>query len=171
MPPLKLKDIWAIRLRLELAGRVRDLALFSLALDSKLRGCELVRLRVADISHGEGVMPRATVIQHKTGRPVRFALTESIREAVRDWIVKAQLGSAAPSFRDGPTGPPTSRPASTPGSCSPGSRWCDWTPRTTGPTPCDAPRRRSSTAGPRTCEPCSSRSDTPSSKAQFGILE
>jgi len=97
-PPLKLKDIWTIRLRLQLAGRVRDLALFNLAIDSKLRGCDLVRLRVADIAHGDSVMPRAMVIQQKTGRPVRFELTEPTREGVRDWLVKAQLGSAAPLF-------------------------------------------------------------------------
>jgi len=97
-PPLKLKDVWAIRLRLQLAGRVRDLALFNLAIDSKLRGCDLVRLRVADIAHGESVMPRATVIQQKTGRPVRFELTEPTREAVRDCLLKAKLGSADPLF-------------------------------------------------------------------------
>lgn len=91
-PPLKLKDIWAIRLRLELAGRVRDLALFNLALDSKLCGCDLVRLRVADIVHGESVMPRATVIQHKTARPVRFELTEPTREAVRGWLLTTRSG-------------------------------------------------------------------------------
>jgi len=96
--PLKRKHIWGIRLRLQLAGRVRDLALFNLAIDSKLRGCDLVRLRVADIAHGGSVMPRATVIQQKTGRPVRFELTEPTREAVRDWLVKAQLGSADPLF-------------------------------------------------------------------------
>ena len=92
-PPLKLKDIWAIRLRLQLAGRVRDLALFNLAVDSKLRGCDLVRLRVADIAHGDTIVSRATVIQRKTGRPVRFELTEPTREAIRDWLVTARLGS------------------------------------------------------------------------------
>ena len=91
-PPLKLKDIWTIRLRLQLAGRIRDLALFNLAIDSKLRGCDLVRLRVADIAHGDSVMQRATVIQQKTGRPVRFELTKPTREAVRDWLIRAQLG-------------------------------------------------------------------------------
>jgi integrase len=92
-PPLKLKDIWAIRLRLQLAGRVRDLALFNLAVDSKLRGCDLVRLRVADIAHGDTIVSRATVIQRKTGRPVRFELTEPTREAIRDWLATAHLAS------------------------------------------------------------------------------
>ena len=66
-PPLKLKDIWAIRLRLQLARRVRELALFNLAVDSKLRGCDLVGLRVADIGHGDTIVSRATVIQRKPG--------------------------------------------------------------------------------------------------------
>jgi len=97
-PPLKLKDIWAIRLRLQLADRLRDLALFNLAVDSKLRGCDLVRLRVADIAHGDSITSRATVIQRKTGRPVRFELTEPTREAVRDWLARAHLGSGDPLF-------------------------------------------------------------------------
>jgi integrase len=97
-PPLKLKDIWAIRLRHQLADRLRDLALFNLAVDSKLRGCDVVRLRVADIAHGDSITSRATVIQRKTGRPVRFELTEPTREAVRDWLARAHLGSGDPLF-------------------------------------------------------------------------
>ena len=54
-PPLKLKKIWAIRIRLQLANRIRDLALFNLAIDSNLRGCDLVKLRVLDIAHGSVV--------------------------------------------------------------------------------------------------------------------
>lgn len=65
-PPLKLKEIWAIRTRLQLDRRVRDLALFNLAIDSKLRGCDLVSLRVSDVSHGNLVAPRAIVMQYKT---------------------------------------------------------------------------------------------------------
>jgi hypothetical protein len=67
-PPLKLKEIWAIRIRLHLAGKVRDLALFNLAIDSKLRGCDLVSLRVCDIAQGKSIFPRAVVMQHKTRR-------------------------------------------------------------------------------------------------------
>jgi len=66
-PPLTLKDIWASRLRLQLARRVRDLALFNLAVDSRLRGCDLVGQRVADTGHGDTIVSRATVIQRKTG--------------------------------------------------------------------------------------------------------
>jgi hypothetical protein len=70
--PLKPKDVWAIRVRLQLQGRKRDLALFNLAIDSKLRGCDLVRLQVNDVCAGGRVRHRGTVIQKKTGRPVQF---------------------------------------------------------------------------------------------------
>src|SRR6476620_9002456 len=75
-PPLKLKEIWAIRIRLQVAQRFRDLALFNLALDSKLRACDLVRVRVSDVTLGGRVRSRASVVQQKTGRPVQFELTD-----------------------------------------------------------------------------------------------
>ena len=71
-PPLKPKQIWSIRTRLNLAKRVRDAAMFDLAIDSKLRGCDLVRLRVGDIALHGTVRTRATVVQRKIGRPVQF---------------------------------------------------------------------------------------------------
>jgi len=73
--PFKVKDIWAIRTRLQMGGRIRDLALFDLGLDSKLRGCDLMKLKVRDICHGEQVAPRATVMQQKTQRPVQFEIS------------------------------------------------------------------------------------------------
>lgn len=85
-PPLKLKEIWAIRVRLELSSRVRDLAMFNLAIDSKLRACDLTKLRVCDVCHGEHVASRATVMQQKTQRPVQFEITEQTRESVAAWI-------------------------------------------------------------------------------------
>jgi len=90
-PPLKLRDIWAIRIRLQLAGRVRDLALFNLAIDSKLRGCDLVRLRVQDVAHGGKALARASIVQQKTAQPVKFELTEPTREAIEAWIARADL--------------------------------------------------------------------------------
>lgn len=90
-PPLKLRDIWAIRIRLQLAKRERDLALFNLAIDSKLRGCDLVKLQVRDVAHNGKAVSRATVLQQKTGQPVKFELTDQTREAVETWIAKAQL--------------------------------------------------------------------------------
>jgi len=75
--PLKPKDVWAIRDRLQIEGCKRDLALFNLAIDSKLRGCDLVKLRVDEIRNDDRVRERAMVIQKKTGRPVQFELTEA----------------------------------------------------------------------------------------------
>ncbi len=89
--PLKPKDIWAIRIHLQNAGAVRDLAMFNLAIDSKLRGCDLVSLRVRDITHGSQIVSRAMVIQRKTQRPVQFELTEPTRSAAAAWLDKAQL--------------------------------------------------------------------------------
>jgi integrase len=91
--PLKLKEIWAIRVRLELSQRTRDLALFNLAIDSKLRACDLVKLKVRDISHGDRVTSRAIVMQQKTGRPVQFEITEQTRKSVTDWIKFCDLKS------------------------------------------------------------------------------
>lgn len=90
-PPLRLKEIWAIRIRLQLAKRARELALFNLAIDSKLRGCDLVSLRVCDVIQGDRVAPRAMVLQRKTQRPVQFELTEQTRDSVGEWVAKAQL--------------------------------------------------------------------------------
>ena len=86
--PLKPKDVWAIRVRLQLKHRKRDLALFNLAIDSKLRGCDLVRLQLNDVCAGGRVRDRATVIQKKTGRPVQFEITEQTRAAIQDWLAR-----------------------------------------------------------------------------------
>lgn len=91
--PLRLKDIWAIRIRLQLDHRTRELAMFDLGLDSKLRACDLVKLRVRDISHGEHVSARAIVMQQKTSLPVQFEITQSTREAVTNWIKEGELAS------------------------------------------------------------------------------
>jgi hypothetical protein len=90
-PPLKLKEIWAIRIRLQLDHRTRELALFNLAIDSKLRGCDLVGLRVHDVVQGSRVAARAIVMQKKTQRPVQFEITEQSRDAVAAWITAAHL--------------------------------------------------------------------------------
>ena len=87
--PLKQREIWAIRIRIQLAERTRELALFNLAVDSKLRSCDLVRLRVKDVAHGDQVANRAIVMQQKTRRPVQFEITEQTRESVAAWIRSA----------------------------------------------------------------------------------
>jgi integrase len=90
-PPLKPKDVWAIRILLQIHGKTRDLALFNLAIDSKLRSCDLVALRVSDVVVAGGVRERAVIVQQKTGRPVQFELTEQTREAVYAWMTQHAL--------------------------------------------------------------------------------
>jgi integrase len=85
-PPLRLKHVWAIRSTLQLSGRIRDLAMFNLGIDSKLRGCDLVGLRVADVAPQGHAIARTTVRQKKTGRPVMFELTEHTRESVDAYL-------------------------------------------------------------------------------------
>jgi len=85
-PPLKPREVWAIRVRLQISNRVRDLALFNLAIDSKLRGCDLVHLRVEDVMQDDQVRTRALISQRKTGAPVQFEITEQARAAVAAWL-------------------------------------------------------------------------------------
>ena len=88
-PPLRPKHVWSIRTRLLLEGRIRDLALFNLAIDSKLRGCDVVAVRVEDVAPNGYTMDRATVRQKKTGRPVKFELTDQTRQAIDDYMKAA----------------------------------------------------------------------------------
>jgi integrase len=92
-PPLKLKEIWSLRIRLELARKTRDLALFNLALDSRLRGCDLISLRVRDVYQGSTTASRAIMMQRNTQRPVQFEITEAARESVAAWVSAGQLRS------------------------------------------------------------------------------
>jgi integrase len=92
-PPLKLNEIWAIRIHLQIAGKTRDLAMFNLAIDSKLRACDLVRIRVSDVYQGTKVARRAIVMQRKTKRPVQFEITSQTQIAIRKLMAKDQLES------------------------------------------------------------------------------
>ena len=92
--PLKLREIWAIRIRLQLARRIRDLALFNLAIDSTLRGSDLVGLWVHDVAHGGRVISRATVVQRKTGHPVKFANPLSCSNDVEESRESMRLAAA-----------------------------------------------------------------------------
>jgi integrase len=85
-PPLRPKHVWSIRTKLQVEGRTRDLAMFNVAIDSKLRGCDVVALKVDDVAPGGYSADRATVRQKKTGRPVKFELTESTRQAIDDYL-------------------------------------------------------------------------------------
>jgi integrase len=88
-PPLRPKHVWSIRTRLHVEGRTRDLAMFNLAIDSKLRGCDVVALKVEDVAPNGYAIDRATVRQRKTGQPVRFELTDQTRQAVDDYVKAA----------------------------------------------------------------------------------
>src|SRR2546421_990447 len=88
-PPLRAKHVWSIRTKLQIEGRIRDLAMLNLAIDSKLRGCDVVAIRVEDVAAGGYTTDRATVRQRKTGRPVRFELSEQNRQAVDDYLKAA----------------------------------------------------------------------------------
>ena len=91
--PFKLKEIWAIRVRLQIYARTLELALFDLGIDSKLRACDLVKLQVRDIAHGDRIAARAIVVQKKTSRPVQFEITEPTRSALAAWIKLSGLCS------------------------------------------------------------------------------
>ena len=92
-PPLKLKEVWEIRVRLQSSHNLRELALFNLAIDSKLRGCDLVKLKVRDVAHGDQALKRAMVMQQKTHHPVQFEITEQTRSAVLEWIKQSKMKS------------------------------------------------------------------------------
>ena len=84
--PLRPMHVWSIRVRLQIERRIRDLALFDIALDSKLRGCDVVALRLSDIMAAGALRGRATIIQQKTGRPVQFEITEQTRRSLSHWL-------------------------------------------------------------------------------------
>jgi integrase len=110
-PPLRPNQVWSIRTRLLIERRIRDLALFNLAIDSKLRGCDVVALRVEDVAPNGYALDRATVRQKKTGRPVKFELTDQTRQAVDDFL-KAESkrrGEYLFNGRRGPSQPMTTR--------------------------------------------------------------
>ncbi|UQG61436.1 tyrosine-type recombinase/integrase [Marinobacter sp. M3C] len=91
--PLKPEEVWSIRVRLDMAHKVRDLTLFNLAIDSKLRGCDLVKLMVSDIARGTEIVSRAKIVQQKTKRPVSFEITAKTRDALAAWIKLKNLCS------------------------------------------------------------------------------
>jgi integrase len=89
--PLKLQEIWSIRIRLQLTSDAHDLALFNLAIDSKLRACDLLGLKVADVAQGGRVKSRACIIQRKTQQPVQFEITSQTRESLESWMSEKYL--------------------------------------------------------------------------------
>src|SRR5438445_7874878 len=107
-PPLRPKHVWSIQTKLQIEGRARDLAMFNLAIDSKLRGCDVVAIKVEDIAASGYAADRTTVRQKKTGRPVRFELSEQTRQAVDDYLKAADKMPGEFLFR-GRRGPLTTR--------------------------------------------------------------
>ncbi len=91
--PLSMQEIWSIRMCLQNIGQTRDLALFNLAIDSKLRGCDLLGLRVSDVANGSEILSRATIRQSKTNRPVRFEITLRTRKSIEEWVESAKLST------------------------------------------------------------------------------
>jgi hypothetical protein len=154
-PPLRTKHVWSIRTLLQVNGQVRDLAMFNLAIDSKLRGCDVVSLKVEDVApHGLAV-DRAAVRQMKTGRPVRFELAEWTRQA----IDTSSLLARSPAISCSPVVaiPKTAcRHVNMRDWCPNGSALSGWMPDFSAPIPCAEPRRRSFiavqvTSGPSNC--------------------
>jgi integrase len=141
-PPLKLREIWAIRIRLQLGAKTRDLAMFNLAIDSKLRACDLTKPRVRDVCLGLRVAPRATVMQQKTQRPVQFEITEQTRESVEVWIKAAGLSPSDFLFPGRIHASPIFQRVSTRGSCIGGCGRLDSTTRHTARTRCAGPKHR-----------------------------
>ena len=90
-PPLRPQEVWSIRIHLQMKANGRDLAMFNLTIDSKLRGCDLVRLKVDDVARGCIVQCRAKIIQQKTLRPVQFEITDQTRASLEKWIAEASL--------------------------------------------------------------------------------
>jgi len=93
-PPLKLREIWAIRIQLQLEHRIKEVALFNLAIDSKLRSCDLVKLKVRDVTNGNTILHRAMILQQKTKKPVQFEITEQTRYSLSKWIAFRNLVSS-----------------------------------------------------------------------------
>jgi hypothetical protein len=140
--PFKPKDIWALRVRLQMEGRVRELALFNLGNDSKLRGCDLVALKVGDVGHGDQLASRAIVMQHKIQRPVQFEITQATRDALQAW--SKQVGPKPEDFLF-PSRLHDSPHLGTRQYARIFGHWVDelgWTVPTIGRTRCEAPRRR-----------------------------
>ncbi len=165
-PPLKPRHIWGIRTRLQFDRRVRDLAMFNCAIDSKLRGSDLVKLQVGDVCTSGGVRTRSTIMQKKTGRPVPFEISEPAREALAEWL--AQRGE-----RDDQWLFPSRSLAGQHLQTRQYARLVDRQVALVGldpgslrhPQPCDAPRCRWCIGGPGTCGPVNFCSVTPSWRA------
>lgn len=98
-PPLKQQEVWSIRIRLQLAKETRELAMFNLAIDSKLRSCDLLKLKLRDISNCGSILKRTMVMQQKTNQPVQFEITEQTRDSLKKLVAKDSLRSEQYLFK------------------------------------------------------------------------
>ncbi len=165
--PLKPQQVWAVRFRLDQDHRLRDRAMFDLATDRKLRGCDVVKMKIGDLVIGGRVRSRAIVVQQKTGRPVQFELLDTARGSILAWLERR--GGSLDDFVFPPAGstmPVTSAPASSRGWWMSGSPPSAWVRRTTACIRFVASRRPSSTSRSATCVPCRSCSVIRRSRAR-----
>ncbi len=163
--PLKPQQVWAVRFRLDQDRRLRDRAMFDLAIDSKLRGCDVVKMKIGDLVIGGRVRSRAIVVQQKTGRPVQFELLDTARGSILAWLERR--GGTLDDFVF-PSRVDHARPISTrstPGWSMSGSPPSAYVGRTMARIRCAGPRPPSSTSRPATYAPCKSCSATPKSRA------
>jgi hypothetical protein len=165
---LKPQQVWAIRFWLDRERRLRDRAMFDLAIDSKLRGCDVVKVKIGDLISAGRVRTRAIVIQQKTGRPVQFELLEPARGSILAGSNAAAAGSTTSSFQAGSIMPIISALGSMLGSLMSGSPGSDCAGRTTGRIRFAEPRHRSSISRQVTCARCRYCSAIQRSKAPFG---
>ena len=153
---MKAQQVWAIRFWLEREGRLRDRAMFDLAIDSKLRGCDIVKIKIGDLVSGSRVRSRAIIVQQKTGRPVQFELLEPARGSLLAWFDVEEAPSTTAPSRAELIMPITSARGSMPGSSTNGSLGSDCAGRTTAPIHSAGRKRPSSTSRRETCAPCRS---------------
>ena len=120
-PPLKPKEVWSIRILLQINNKTRDLALFNLAIDSKLRSYDLVSMRISDVAVAGSIRERAVIVQQKTDRPVQFELTEQTRDALDAWLKQRALNDGSYYSRAASITACTCPPVNMPGSLTTGS--------------------------------------------------
>ena len=140
-PPLRPKHVWAIRTKLQVEGSVRELAMFNVAIDSKLRGSDVVALKVDDVAPNGYAVERATVRQKKTGQPVKFELTEQTRQAIDEYLKAADRMPSEFLFPSRRNHHRSSQRGTTRALCRAGSRVSDWMQIVSAPIPCGVPRR------------------------------
>ena len=140
-PPLRPKHVWSIRTKLQVEGRVSELAMFNVAIDSKLRACDVVALKVEDVAPNGYAVERATVRQKKTGQPVRFELTEQARQAIDEYLRAAGRKPGEFLFPSRRNRDRVFRPGNIHGLCPTGSRASGWMQTASGRTRCGGPRQ------------------------------